>query len=287
MSELTPDYRVPADPDARPRSVSAAAWLLAGVGAAYLSDVVLLIAGAGSYPDRVAEAVRRAGVDAQVTAAMRSLATGMAVMVIAVTLIAAVVMFALAAAVRGRSRTGRVLTWIAGGLALLCGVCAGGSSGTPAFSGIAYVNAWSNTASGVHRFAQRLPDGYPPYYKVAATVLGAFSLLALIAVTILLARRESGDWFRKPVPAATHPGYPAYHPAPVAPAPQAYVPPQAQTPPPAPAPAPEPPRQRTVEEIELALTELDVARVRGDVSENDYMAQVSRLRDELRDLDLA
>ncbi|MBV1852887.1 hypothetical protein [Catellatospora tritici] len=280
MSELVPDYTVPADPDARPRTVTAAAWLLAGVGGAYLIDAGMLVAGAGSYPDRVAQALRESGVDQKVGELLHSFALGVAIMAIVLTVVAAVVMLVLSVLVRGRSRTGRVFAWIAGGLALMCGLCAAAASGTPAFSGIGYVNAWSNTGSGMRQFSQRLPDGYPPYYRIAATVLGILSLMALIAVIILLARRESNAWFRRPVVVGVHPGRPL--PAPAAPtaAPVAAAPSPEQA-----AAAQAAPRQRTIEEIEDALAALDSARRRGDLAESDYMAQVAGLRAELRELD--
>ncbi len=297
MTPLVPDYNVPA-PDARPRVVTAAAWLLAAVSAAYLLDVLMLLVGVGGYPDRVAQAMQESGVDTRFTSGVKGFALGIAVVTIVITTVAALVIGALAAAVRRRSQVARVLTWIAGGLALLCGLCAGGSSGTPVFSGIGYVNAWSNDGTGLHQFAQRLPDGYPPYYRIAATVLGLLSMGALIAATVLLARPAANAWFRKPAPAAgPYPGYPV--PQPGQPAAQPGHPvtghpvtghPVGQAVPPAlhadPAPAVVAPQPLTTEEIEAKLAELDTLRQRGELTDNEYIGQVARLRDQLRELDV-
>lgn len=287
MAHLVPDYAVPA-PDARPRVVTTAAWLLAGVSAAYLLDVVMLVAGIGGYPDRVGEAMRESGVDSRFTSGIEAFALGIASITIVVTAVGALVIGALSAAVRARSQVGRVLTWVAGGLALMCGLCAGGSSGTPAFSGIGYVNAWSNDGTGLHQFSQRLPDGYPPYYRIAATALGLLSMLALIAATILLARPAANAWFRKQAPArGPHPGYPGHylgHPVPGTTPPPA-VPPAGHAAPVPAAAAAQPPR--TIEAIEADLAEVDSRRLRGELTDSEYMIQVARLRDQLRELDAA
>ncbi|BCJ73774.1 hypothetical protein CS0771_33180 [Catellatospora sp. IY07-71] len=288
MAQLVPDYTVPA-PNARPRVVTAAAWLLAAVSAAYLLDVVMLVAGIGGYPDRVSEAMRESGVDSRFSSGAEAFALGIASVTIAITAVAALAIGALAAAVRARSQVGRVLTWVAGGLALMCGLCAGGASGTPAFSGIGYVNAWSNDGSGLHQFSQRLPDGYPPYYRIAATALGVLSMLALITATILLARPAANAWFRKPAPAVPgpYPGYPAPHPG--HPVPGYLAPPAAAAPSPhaEPDPAAVTPEPPTIEEIEAALADLDSRRTRGELTDSEYMIQVAHLREQLRRLDAA
>ncbi|NUT34317.1 MAG: hypothetical protein HOV79_14710 [Hamadaea sp.] len=75
---------------------------------ALLVDVVALGAGAGAYPDRVADAVRRSGVDDQVAGLLRGFATALPIVVIAISLIAAGTLLVLAATVARGSFAGPI-----------------------------------------------------------------------------------------------------------------------------------------------------------------------------------
>lgn len=63
MTDTAAPHPAPPTPKPRPTAVTAATWLLVAVAAAYLIDAIMLIAGAGGYPDRVREALEASDVD--------------------------------------------------------------------------------------------------------------------------------------------------------------------------------------------------------------------------------
>ncbi|MEU8079568.1 SHOCT domain-containing protein [Catellatospora citrea] len=267
MTDIAAPHPAPPAPQLRPAVVTAATWLLVAVAAAYLIDAIMLIAGAGGYPDRVREALEASDVDPRAWQIIGGFTGALPVVVAGFGVVSAVVVLIMAAFVRRGSAVGRILTWIAVGFALLCNVCGLGSAGTPAFSSIAYVNASSRDRSGVHMFAQRLPDGYPDWYRYGSLALFALGALALIAAAVLLAMPAANAYFRRTPrlvtgPYGTPPGYPAPGPYPAAQYPVA----------PSPAVAP-----LTPEQLAEALATLERRRERGELTDEQYAAERARL----------
>ncbi|MEU7819260.1 SHOCT domain-containing protein [Catellatospora sp. NPDC049133] len=247
----------------RPAGVTAAMWLLIAVAAAYLIDAVMIMAGSGEYPARVRAAMEESGVDPRAWDFISGLTGALPVVSAGFGVVAAAVVVLLALAVGRGAFVGRILTWIAVGFALLCNVCGLGSAGTPAFSSIGYLTAYSRDSSGIHTFAQRLPQGYPDWYFYGSLALFGFGMLALIAVAVLLALPPANAYFRRaprfaPVPYA----YPAGYPAPGYPAQPVPAQPQASL---------------TFEQRAEALATLERRRERGELTDEQYAAERARL----------
>ncbi|MFE9693236.1 SHOCT domain-containing protein [Micromonospora sp. NPDC005806] len=192
----------------RPRSVTIAATLMTVVAVGYLADAVAVAAGAAAYPDGVREALNASEVDPRAFDALKPVASALPYVAALITAVAALVLLGIAASVRAGHFAGRIIAWIAIGLSLICSSCGLGQAGTPAFSGIAYVSAFSRDDSGTHTFVQRLPAAYPPAYRYLSGGFALFAMLALIVVVVLLARPSANRFFR-PVrqlapPPATH-----------------------------------------------------------------------------------
>jgi hypothetical protein len=141
----------------RPGTVTAASVLLAAAGLGYLIDAGALLAGAGQYVERVRASFDTSGVDPRAFAFLRPFAASAPVLTAAFVAVSGLALLGLAASVRAGHRTGRVLTWVAAGLALSCSVCAVGAAGTPGFSGLVVMNAFSRDASGERLFNQPCP----------------------------------------------------------------------------------------------------------------------------------
>jgi hypothetical protein len=121
----------------RPRSVTVAVWGMCVLAAGYLADAVWVVVGAAAYPERVRQALQKSDVDPRAFEVVKPLTYALPYVAAAVTTVAALVLLGLAASVRAGQFVGRILAWIAIGLALTCSVCGLSQAGTPAFSGIA------------------------------------------------------------------------------------------------------------------------------------------------------
>lgn len=133
---------------------------------------------------------------------------------------------------RGKNAS-RIVTWVVGGIALCC--TGFGIAGTALTSSMGASGDGPDPAEIQDRINDELPWSMP--LSITTSVI---TLLALIAVLILLALPPSNEFFRKPAPAWEPPvpgsAYPAY--PPVDPA---YPPAGQPTPPPAGPPATPPP----------------------------------------------
>ncbi|NJC71483.1 hypothetical protein HC031_17415 [Planosporangium thailandense] len=134
--------------------------------------------------------------DPRAYAALKPIASTLPYVATGVTAIAAMILLGVAASVWAGQFAGRIVDWVAAGLPLTCNVCGLGQAGTPAFSGIAYVSAFSRDAAGTHTFAQRLPAAYPPAYRYLSAGFVCFAMLALAVVIVLLARPSANRFFR-------------------------------------------------------------------------------------------
>jgi hypothetical protein len=178
------------------------------VAAGYLADAVAVVVGAAAYPDRVREALNASDVDPRAFEIAKPLTSALPYVAAGITAVAATILLTVAASVWAGQFAGRIVAWIAAGLSLTCNFCGLGQAGTPAFSGILYVSAFSRDATGTHTFAQRLPAAYPPAYRYLSAGFAFFAMLALIVVIVLLARPSANRFFRRagqpPLPVASY-----------------------------------------------------------------------------------
>lgn len=253
---------MPGQAVARPRSVTIAAMLMTIVAAGYLADAVAVFAGATAYPGRVRAALGASDVDPRAYDIVRPLVSALPYATAGVTAVAALVLLGLAASVRAGHTAGRIVTWVALGFSLTCSLCGLSLAGTPAFSGVAYVSAFSSDASGTHTFAQRLPQAYPAAYRYLSGGFAAFAMLALILVVVLLALPSSNAFFRPaPRPGLIRSYYPQGHPVP---------PPQA-------GPARQTGAVHTPAEQKADLSVLIRQHQRGELTDEEFAAARRRL----------
>jgi hypothetical protein len=235
----------------RPRSVTLASVLLAVVGVGYLVDAVAFLLGLDRYVEHVRSTVDSMNVGSTVADEMAWIASNTVSVLGALTAVAGLVLLGLAASVRAGQAAGRILTWVAAGLALACSV--GGLSGTglPDFTSLGYVSAGGHDPSGtLHRFAERIPNGYPPAYRYLSGGFGFLAMLALIAVIVLLAQSSANRYFRAPT-VVRSPGY---------------------QPPGFTAPRPEPDA-----EVRAELSAVDRQWQRGELTDDEYQKARRRL----------
>ena len=110
---------------------------------------------------------------------------------------------------RGKN-VARILTWVFGGIGVLC--CGLGS----AVSGVSNFSTRSNNDSGVDTkaAAKAIADAYPSWFQPVSIALTVLMTVALIAVIIMLLLPESNAYFRAAksgaaqVPPTAEPPYP-------------------------------------------------------------------------------
>jgi hypothetical protein len=234
----------------RPTIVTAAVFLMALAAAAYLADAIALVAGAGEYPSRVAEAAGGAGVNGPGPGFVSGMARGLSMITIAITTIAAVAIAVLAMLVARGSFAARIVTWSVIGFTVLCDFCGLGSAGA-GFSGVVYVNTYSTDSSGTHSFSQRLPQGYPDWYQPLSLSLAIFAVLALIAACVFLALPPANAYFRR-APRMAMPPQPTWYATP-------------------------PPQRYLTPDQAANLDLLNRKRQRGELSEAEYVAEYHRI----------
>jgi hypothetical protein len=189
-------------PKARPTVVTVATYLLFLVAFLELVDAII---GFSVYP-KISDAIKDvyAGTDVESAEGVIS----------ATTIIGAVInlLFAAGLAVlgildgRGRN-VARIITWVVGGLSLCC---LGAGLGSSAL--VSSVNNDSSTGGPSSSEVQdRISAALPSWYEGTTVTVAVVSLLAMLAVIILLALPASNEFFRKQ-PAGFDPsmGYPPY-----------------------------------------------------------------------------
>ncbi len=211
MSYTTPPsgYLVPEQPGgspARPGTVSFATFLLyllsllslisAGLAAYQATfmekDKVLAILIEGGYPEDQAET------QASLAQVSQYIAAGVSVLL-------AVLFLVLAVFVGKGKQWARITTWVIGGLSICCGLVSlaalGAGSALTGMAGQSGIDQEKIIADQ----AALLPDWLSP----TVNILSIVSLLASIAVVVLLLLPPSHPYFRKPEPVWTPPTYPA------------------------------------------------------------------------------
>lgn len=231
--------RVVPDGKRRPTVVTASGYLLYLVAVLIVINAVLPLSSVG----KVADALRVAYADST-NPTPDSVATAAQVGIVISTviyIILAIGVAILAAFDLQGKQVSRIITWVIGGLGVLC-------LGCTAIGGLTSRLSTTGTSSnGVD--PQRVTDlvnaARPGWLVPATTTVSVIGMLAFIAVIIMLALPASSSFFRRPAPGAAEPPYPGL-PYPPYPAPSVMPPaqpggtvPPAQPPvPPAAPPAP-------------------------------------------------
>jgi hypothetical protein len=190
--------------------VVVAGVLMTAAGVAYLVDGIAVLAAADAYPGRVRTAVAASGVSPDVFELLKPIVTALPYVMAMSTAVVALCLLALAGAVYAGRPVGRILAWIAIGFFVTGHLYALSLSGTPSYSGIAVVSAFSGNESGTRTFAHSLFTDYPPLYRYVSFGLATFAMVALIAVVALLAQRSASGYIRaaRTAPKATSPDDP-------------------------------------------------------------------------------
>ncbi len=231
-------------PRTRPGVVSAAVSLLYLLAALEIISLVVQLSQIGTISDVYADAYRGTTVEGS-----EGLFTAGSVVGAGLGAVFAIG-YLLLAVFDGRGKNGaRITTWVIAGLAACCGVF--GLLGNAASSALtANVDSSDASLPDPQDIQRQLEAALPSWYQPATLTLGVITLLAVIAVIILLALPPSNEFFRKPQPVwqPPYPGTPggyvqpgAYYPAPPAPPYASPAPPYAQPAPTVPPAPPAPP----------------------------------------------
>jgi len=205
-------YAVPASPGPkrRPAVVTAAGYLLFLVAVLLIINALLPLASLNKVVDATREAYANSTNPTPDTVASFTRAGVIVGVVIAI--LFGVLFFILGSLNLGGKQPARILTWVFGGLSVLCTGCGLGTSG---LSG--RLTSGTN-ASGVDVKAatDHINAARPSWLVPVSTTLSVIALLALIAVIIMLAMPQSNAFFRKEQPASFDPAFPnlPYPPAP-------------------------------------------------------------------------
>jgi hypothetical protein len=196
-----------------PATVMAASALLFVCAAIEVVNGVLGLLVIGPTRDLLNNELKNTpGADAAATFATVGAIVGI---VIAIILIAAMV--TLGVLLRQGKNPARIVTWVLGGLGVLCYGCTlSASAAGNALSGMAAANQSSDSAE----LQRRIQDVIPGWQTAVSTILTVVLLLAFVAVIILLMLPASNNFFRTEVEVWVPPTVPA----------GGFVPPQATAP---------------------------------------------------------
>ncbi|GAA0564491.1 hypothetical protein GCM10010172_54940 [Paractinoplanes ferrugineus] len=202
-----PNFSVPDSPAARPRPtvVTAASYLLYLVAVLEVISAIIAFSIIGTVSDALKDVYAGTALsDSSETIIKASYSVGA---VLALLLAAG---FAILGYFDGRGKNGaRITTWVIGGIALCCfGAGLGGNAVSSSLGGSSGTTG-GPTSDEVQR---RVEDALPSWYTPVSTAVSVISLLALLAVIILLALPKSNEFFRKQPATGWDPqaGYPPY-----------------------------------------------------------------------------
>ena len=224
-------------PRVRPALVTIAVWLLFLAAALQFIALVVQVSQVGTIADTYEAAYRGTGGE-------ETMRTGAIVGSIGGAALGALfgIAYLILAIFNNRGKNpARITTWVLAGIGLCCGAV--GVIGSAASSSFNFGNSDSNMPDPAD-VQRQLSDALPSWFRPLTITLGVITLLALLAVIILLALPPANEFFRKPQPAWQPPAYPQAggYPQPGGyPAPGTYYPPPAQPPAPGIPPAPPPP----------------------------------------------
>ncbi|WP_018723690.1 hypothetical protein [Salinispora fenicalii] len=195
------------EPARRPAAVTAAVVLLA-----LMAVVAIAYAVAGLFVlFSTVNAFRSAAGSAASSDEVEAIVLLVSVWTVAgavVSLLAGVLLAALAGTVRTGRSGARVVTWVVAGLGVLAGCCGltvlGGMRAFPMQPG-------ADDRSTIELLAQ-LPEAYPDWWISLGAGLSVGQVLGYLVVATLLALPPAATWFRRPVPSPHGPYVPPYPP---------------------------------------------------------------------------
>lgn len=200
----------------RPTVVTVAVWLLYLVAALVAVTAVVSLSEVSTIADatrRAYESVREYGPDVAQPISTAARAVGIVGGIVDLLIAAGLVV--LARLDLAGNHVARILTWVFGGIGVLC--CSCGATGNFVNGFVSGFGAGRNggTSTDAQRVQEQIKQAVPGWYQPTTTALSLLSALALIAVVILLSLPAANRYFRKPEPAAAwptpgQPGYPAY-----------------------------------------------------------------------------
>jgi hypothetical protein len=192
------------EPQGRPATVTAAAYMLIGVAVLLVANAIISFATLSTVIDATKKAYAGIKNADQMTTAAQAAGVGFAIFYVVVA--AGFVVLALFN-MRG-ANPARIVTWVLGGLAVLCFGC--GLAGTAASS--ALTTGSNQTVNGVDMAAaaKQVKDALPSWLQPTQLSIGIINLLLVILVIILLALPASNAFFRKNRggPGTPDPGFP-------------------------------------------------------------------------------
>ena len=171
----------------RPGTVTAASALLLVVAAVELVSLALSVIHLGPMLSAVNDVYKdQPGADAVRTATLAG-AIGGAVLAA----LFAIGTVALSLLVRRGKNPARIVTWVLGGIGVLCNGCSLGSAAlTSSLQG-------STTTPEAEQLQRRLTELVPSWQSAITTAAAVVVMVALLAAVILLALPASNDFFRK------------------------------------------------------------------------------------------
>jgi hypothetical protein len=151
--------------------------------------------------DKVAKVYRDAGLsgaDADTAAGFASVASYIGA---AIALIIAILYFVVAAFVGKGKQWARITAWVLAGLGICCGIV--GLAGAAVSSSLSGMGSQPGVDND--KLTQGMADLQPSWMSATTIGLGVISLIAAIAVVVLLALPPSHPYFRKTEPVWTPP----------------------------------------------------------------------------------
>lgn len=194
MSYTVPPGAAAPAPRPRPATVTWASYLLYGLAALQVISALMAIATFGAQ----ARATEQAYADFP---ELRDLAGVSAAIGLGVGLVIAV-LFAAGFVTLGvldskGKNAARIVTWVLAGIGVCCfGVGAAGSAANGLLSGIGGTSGGQGPDPA--ELQRAISDALPGWFYPATTTVNVLSLLASIAVIVLLALPKSNEFFRKP-----------------------------------------------------------------------------------------
>ena len=184
---------VASEPKRRPSVVSAAVALLYVVAALQLLSAALTASSLGAVRQVYADAYR--GVengDVYVTTA-----TIVLVIVLSIAVLIAIACIVLAVLDGKGKNPARIVTWVLGGLGVLCLGCSLASAGLSSSFGNFGANSNEAGLPDPNEVTRRVEAAIPAWQGTVTNISSVVVVLALIAVIILLALPASNAFFRK------------------------------------------------------------------------------------------
>lgn len=190
-------YAVPASPGPkrRPAVVTAAGYLLFLAAVVLIINALLPLTSLNKVVDATREAYANSTNPTPDTVASFTRAGVIVGVVIAV--LFGVLFFVLGSLNLGGKQPARILTWVFGGLSVLCTGCGLGTSGLSS----RLTSGTNSSGVDVKAATDHINAARPSWLLPVSTTLSVIALLALIAVIILLAMPQASAFFRKEQPA--------------------------------------------------------------------------------------